>query len=74
VAAVNFRGCSGVESEGFRQYHLGFTDDLRHFIQHLHEEQPDRNVYLSGFSLGGNVICKCLGELAGAARDLKVRV
>lgn len=47
-------------------YHLGFTDDLKHFLSilasngHSSAEKP---VYVSGVSLGGNVILKALGEL-----------
>lgn len=73
VAAVNFRGCCGEENLKPHAYHLGFTDDLHFVLQRLHSMDPQRRLYLSGFSLGGNVILKCLGELGDDASNLGVR-
>lgn len=73
VAAVNFRGCCGEENLKPHAYHLGFTDDLHFVLQRLHAMDPQRRLYLSGFSLGGNVILKCLGELGDDATNLGVR-
>lgn len=42
-------------------------------IRRLHEEDPRRRIYLTGFSLGGNVILKCLGELGDEAARLGVK-
>lgn len=53
-------------------YHLGFTTDLNQFIRILHERYPSKKLYLSGFSLGGNVILKLLGELQDEAVDLNI--
>eukprot|EP00903_Cladosiphon_okamuranus_P020831 g19131.t1 len=74
VAALNFRGCSGEHSRYPVGYHLGFTDDLLHVIEEIHRRFPgtwDR-IYLSGFSLGGNVIVKFLGEQGDRARELGI--
>eukprot|EP00752_Nemacystus_decipiens_P003301 g3055.t1 len=74
VAALNFRGCSGELSKYPVGYHLGFTDDLLYVIEEIHRRFPgtwDR-IYLSGFSLGGNVIVKFLGEQGDRARDLGI--
>ncbi|CAN0374571.1 unnamed protein product [Pylaiella littoralis] len=74
VAALNFRGCSGELSRFPVGYHLGFTDDLLHVIEEIHRRFPgtwDR-IYLSGFSLGGNVIVKFLGEQGDRARALGI--
>lgn len=43
-------------------YHLGFTDDLHHMVQTLHQRYPEKSIYACGFSLGGNVTLKYLGE------------
>lgn len=59
---LNFRGCSGTPNDRLGGYHLGFTDDLKQFLSILKERSGGR-VYLSGYSLGGNVVLKCLGEL-----------
>jgi len=99
VACLNFRGCCGSPNESLGGYHLGFTDDLRHFLKYVSElwegvndidsnnnsrsdDSDDdvnigeamtfdkRPIYLSGFSLGANVVVKCLGELGDAAFTL----
>jgi predicted alpha/beta-fold hydrolase len=64
VACLNFRGCTDEPNLRLGGYHLGFTDDLLFFLEHLNSRnaQPPP-VYLSGFSLGANVILKALGEL-----------
>lgn len=72
VLALNFRGCCGVDNLKPYSYHLGFTDDLTYVLRRLHAEDPCRRVYLTGFSLGGNVILKCLGELGEDAVSLGV--
>lgn len=72
VLALNFRGCCGVDNLKPYSYHLGFTDDLAYVLRRLHAEDPRRRVYLTGFSLGGNVILKCLGELGEEAARLGV--
>lgn len=41
-------------------------------IRKLHAEDPRRRIYLTGFSLGGNVILKALGELGDEAARLGV--
>jgi len=69
---VNFRGCSGHPNDRLGGYHLGFTDDLKHYLDILEkkqQQQPSGNprLYLAGFSLGANVVLKCLGELGETA-------
>lgn len=73
VLALNFRGCCGTENLKAYSYHLGFTDDLKFAIQRLFAEEPRRRIYLTGFSLGGNVILKCLGELGEEAASMGVQ-
>ena len=55
---LNMRSCGGTERLSQTLYHAGLTTDLRAILQQL--EGP---VYLAGFSLGGNVVLKLLGEL-----------
>lgn len=61
VLTWNFRGCSEEMNRQLRFYHSGATDDLdwivRHAIQKAYTE-----IYLIGFSLGGNLTLKYLGE------------
>jgi predicted alpha/beta-fold hydrolase len=60
--AMNFRGCSGEPNRLARSYHSGDTGDLAHLVAALAAERPGRPVLLAGFSLGGNVVVKYLGE------------
>ena len=73
VACINFRGCSGVPNNRLAAYHLGFTEDLKYFLQLLNSKQTgfadDLPIFLSGFSLGANVVLKCLGELGSRAHS-----
>jgi predicted alpha/beta-fold hydrolase len=62
AAALNFRGCSGPLNRLPRFYHSGDTGDLAHGVERLAAEAPARPILLAGFSLGGNVVVKYLGE------------
>ena len=57
---LHFRGCSGEPNRLTRSYHAGDTGDLAWILERLNE--PGRRIYLAGFSLGGNVLLKYLGE------------
>lgn len=61
VLAWNFRGCSGEINWAPRLYHSGATDDLAHVIGHATSRGYEQ-ILLIGFSLGGNVTLKYLGE------------
>ena len=58
--AWNFRGCSGETNRCLRFYHSGETDDLSFVIKHAARNYA--SLVLVGFSLGGNMILKYLGE------------
>lgn len=60
--ALNFRGCSGTPNRTWRAYHSGETGDLRFVLDTLRTRAPERPLYIVGYSLGGNVVLKCLGE------------
>jgi len=59
---MHFRGCSGTHNIMARGYHSGETGDLRFLIKTIHKRYPDRKYAAVGFSLGGNVLLKYLGE------------
>ncbi len=61
AAFMFFRGCDGRPNKQVRSYHSGETDDLRQVIQHLKQTGSER-IILVGYSLGGNVTLKYLGE------------
>ena len=66
AVALNFRGCSGELNRLPRFYHSGDTADLAFVVERLVRERPGRPLGLAGFSLGGNVVAKYLGERADA--------
>ncbi len=66
---VNFRNCGGTEHLTPTLYHAGLTDDLRHIIGELIEKDGLKEIYLVGFSLGGNVALKLAGEYGAAAPE-----
>ena len=57
-----FRGRSGEPNRLPRSYHSGDTGDLEEMIQRIMRRQPNKAVAVIGFSLGGNVLLKWLGE------------
>lgn len=71
VCAVNFRGCSGSPNRLFRSYHSGATDDLHAILTGIIEKDQYSQVYLKGFSLGGNVALKYMGEGRALPEELK---
>jgi len=62
VHCLNFRGCTDLEQTTPGGYHVGFTDDLRAYVEILIHEEPNVEIFISGFSLGGNAALKYLGE------------
>ena len=59
--AWNYRSCGGDMNRQVRFYHSGATDDLDLVVQHaLQRGYP--TLFLMGFSLGGNLTLKYVGE------------
>jgi predicted alpha/beta-fold hydrolase len=61
--AWNYRG--GETNRLLRAYHLGDTDDLATVVDHAVGAKAYPEVFLTGFSAGGNVTLKYLGENMG---------
>lgn len=62
---LNARGASGEPNRLGVTHHAGRTDDLETVIRYLIREDPGVKIYPVGFSLGGNVLLKWLGEEGG---------
>jgi uncharacterized protein len=60
--AWNYRSCSGEPNNLLRSYHLGASDDLAFVVKHALSKGKYKTVYLLGFSAGGNITLKYLGE------------
>jgi len=71
ACAVNFRGCSGETNRLFRSYHSGATEDLDAVVQHILSNKKYNEIYIKGFSLGGNMALKYLGEGRALPKQIK---
>ena len=60
-----FRGCGEMNRQR-RMYHSGETSDVNLVVQRLVQENPGQPIATIGFSLGGNVLLKWLGEQGDA--------
>jgi predicted alpha/beta-fold hydrolase len=60
--ALNLRGCSGEPNRALHYYHSGKSDDPAFVLTTLRERWPGRPLGALGFSLGGNVLLKMMGE------------
>ena len=61
VLTWNFRGCSGEVNKQLRFYHSGATDDFDCVVHHA-IQKGYKEIRVIGFSLGGNMTLKYLGE------------
>ncbi len=61
VLAWNYRGCSEEMNNQLRMYHSGATEDLEQVVEHALTKDYQK-LFLVGFSLGGNLTLKYLGE------------
>ncbi|MDX1497631.1 MAG: hydrolase [Salinisphaeraceae bacterium] len=64
---MNFRGQSGEPNRLPRAYHSGDTGDVNYLMSLLREREPHTQLAIVGYSLGGNVTLKWLGEQGHAA-------
>jgi predicted alpha/beta-fold hydrolase len=70
VCAWNFRGCSGEMNKQLRMYHSGSTEDLETVVNYIKPKYDE--IYMVGFSMGGNLTLKYLGE-RGTELDNKIK-
>ena len=59
---MHFRGCGQKPNRKVQSYHSGQTADVTEFINELSTRFNSSPLYAVGFSLGGNVLAKYLGE------------
>ena len=62
VCFMHFRGCSEELNRLSRSYHSGDTHDLGSVIEYVKNTHQQEIFAVIGFSLGGNVVLKWLGE------------
>ena len=63
----NVRNCGGTSHLSPTLYHSGLTSDLHEVIGELIERDGLQEIYIVGFSMGGNQALKFAGELGGDA-------
>ena len=56
------RNCGEEQNRLARSYHSGETGDLDFVVQHILKKFPGQQLVVIGFSLGGNILLKWLGE------------
>ena len=64
VIAFNLRGCSGEPNLKLSSYHSGKSADLHEVIQFVEKMFQYESLYIVGYSLGGNMTIKYMGEYA----------
>jgi hypothetical protein len=64
---LHFRDCGDYRNRLPRRYHAGETNDIRFFLQTLVDAGNDGPIFAAGYSLGGNVLLKYLGETAASS-------
>ncbi|NAS12543.1 YheT family hydrolase [Poritiphilus flavus] len=74
ACAVNFRGCSGETNRLYRSYHSGATEDLDAVVRHILVSKKYNNIVIKGFSLGGNMTLKYLGEGRKLPKELRAGI
>ncbi len=68
--AWNCRSCSGEINKNKRYYHAGSSDDLNEVISFVSKKYINfSSIHLIGFSMGGNITLKYLGERTETLND-----
>lgn len=62
TVCLNLRGCSGEDNLLLATYHSGKTEDVSFVVDYLIENYEYKNIIIVGFSLGGNLTLKYIGE------------
>ncbi len=74
ACSVNLRSCSGETNRLYRSYHSGATEDLEAVVNHILTLKNYREIILKGFSLGGNLTLKYLGEGRTVPEQVKAAI
>ncbi len=63
VAAINFRGCSGIPNRLPQVYHAGHTADIQAVLTRMRERHGGSFMAAVGYSLGGSMLANWLGRV-----------
>lgn len=67
VLRLNQRNCGGTEALTPTLYNSGLSSDIRAVVQNLIEAEKLTEVFVAGFSMGGNLVLKMVAELGQEA-------
>ena len=70
ILAWNCRACSGEINKSDIFYHSGASYDLKTVVEHVLKSHAYKEIYMVGFSLGGSLILKYLGEEGAGLPDV----
>jgi predicted alpha/beta-fold hydrolase len=70
VVRMNMRNCGGTEHETPTLYHSGLSGDVEAVVRHYQRTRNAERWALVGYSMGGNLVLKLVGELRAAALPL----
>jgi predicted alpha/beta-fold hydrolase len=59
---MNYRGCSGEPNRLLCGYHMGASEDVKYTVEHALSKDVYDEIVLIGYSLGGNLALKYIGE------------
>ena len=62
VVRMNMRNCGGTEKLTPTLYHSGMSNDVGAVVRTLIEQDHLQRIALAGFSMGGNLVLKLVGE------------
>jgi len=75
VVRMNMRNCGGTERLTPTLYHSGLSKDVEGVMRYFLETQALQSIALIGYSMGGNLVLKCAGELgSNAPKELRAVV
>ena len=63
VVRMNMRNCGGTENLGPSLYNSSMSHDVGAVVKSLIADDGLESISLAGFSMGGNLVLKLLGEL-----------
>ncbi len=72
--AINLRNCSGEVNRLYKSYYAGVSEDIDHVISHIVSSYSYSNISMCGFSLGGNIMLKYLGEGRSLPPEIKAAI
>jgi predicted alpha/beta-fold hydrolase len=67
VIRMNMRNCGGTERLSPTLYHSGLSNDIDRVMRFFVATQGLQSIALLGYSMGGNLVLKLVGELGDAA-------